>query len=110
MQLPLASTLEAQLSLRYENYGGATGASVDPKVALRWQALPSIGFRASLGTTFRGPTLNQIVADDSSNSLQYVGATGAFKRIDTKGNPDLEPEEAVTVNVGLLVDHDRPAA
>ena len=106
LQLPLASTLEAQLSLRYENYGGATGASVDPKVALRWQALPSVGFRASLGTTFRGPTLNQTVADDSSNSLQYVGATGAFKRIDTKGNPDLEPEEAVTVNVGLLVDHD----
>ena len=106
LQLPLASTLEAQLSLRYEDYGGATGASLDPKAAIRWQATPSIGFRASLGTTFRGPTLNQTVADDSSNSLQFVGATGAFKRVDTKGNPDLEPEEATTLNVGLLVDRD----
>ena len=106
LELPLASTLEAQLSLRYENYGSATGSSLDPKAALRWQATPSIAFRASLGTTFRGPTLNQTVADDSSNSLQFVGATGAFKRVDTKGNPDLEPEEATTVNVGLLVDRD----
>ena len=106
LQLPLSDAVEGQLSLRYEDYGSATGASVDPKAAVRWQATPSIGFRASVGTTFRGPTLNQTVADDSSNSLQYVAATGAFKRVDTKGNPDLEPEEATTVNVGLLVDHD----
>ena len=106
LQLPLSESVEGQLSLRYEDYGSATGASVDPKAAIRWQATPSIGFRASVGTTFRGPTLNQTVADDSSNSLQYVAATGAFKRVDTKGNPDLEPEEATTLNVGLLVDHD----
>ena len=106
LQLPLSETVEGQLSVRYEDYGSATGASVDPKAALRWQMTPSIGMRVSVGTTFRGPTLNQTVADDSSNSLQFVGATGAFKRIDTQGNPDLEPEEATTVNVGLLVDHD----
>ncbi len=106
LQLPVADTVEAQLSVRFEDYGGATGSSVDPKLAIRWQALPSIGMRASVGTTFRGPTLNQTVAANSSNSLQFVGATGAFKRVDTKGNPDLEPEEATTFNVGLLVDHD----
>ena len=106
LNLPLSSALEAQLSLRFEDYGGATGSSLDPKAAMRFQATESIAFRASLGTTFRGPTLNQIVADDSSNSLQYVAATGAFKRVDTKGNPDLEPEEATTINLGLLVNHD----
>ncbi len=105
-QIPLTETMEAQLSLRYEDYGGSTGSSLDPKVAVRWQMLPSIGLRASVGTTFRGPTLNQIVASASSNTLQFVGATGAFKRIDTQGNPDLEPEEATTFNVGLLIDHD----
>ena len=106
LNFPFSDALEGQLSVRYENYGSATGSSVDPKAAIRWQMTPSIGMRASVGTTFRGPTLNQTVADDSSNSLQYVGATGAFKRIDTKGNADLEPETAGTVNVGLLVDHD----
>ena len=105
-QVPLTETVEAQLSLRYEDYGGSTGSSLDPKLAVRWQMLPSIGLRASVGTTFRGPTLNQIVASASSNSLQFVGATGAFKRIDTQGNPGLEPEEATTFNVGLLINHD----
>ena len=106
LNLPLTSALEGQLSLRFEDYGGATGTSLDPKAAIRFQATPSIAFRASVGTTFRGPTLNQTVADDSSNSLQFVAATGAFKRVDTKGNPNLEPEEATTLNFGLLIDHD----
>ena len=106
LQLPVSDSLEAQLSLRFEDYGGATGSSLDPKLALRWQLLPSVGLRGSIGTTFRGPTLNQIVADNSSNSLQYVDQTGAFKRIDTKGNPDLEPEQATTLNIGLLIDQD----
>ena len=104
--LPLLDSVEGRFSLRYENYGGNTGGSVDPKLALRWQATQSISLRTSLGTTFRGPTLNQTVAENSSNTLQYVGATGAFKRVDTKGNPDLAPEEATTFNVGLLVDRD----
>ena len=106
VHVPLADEIEAQLSLRYENYGGATGSSIDPKAAIRWQVAPNLGLRASVGTTFRGPTLNQIVADDSSNSLQFIGATGAFKRVDTKGNPDLEPEEATTINVGALFGQD----
>lgn len=105
LNLPLSPAIEGQLSLRFENYGGETGSSLDPKAAVRFQATESIAFRASAGTTFRGPTLNQIVADDSSNSLQYVASAGAFKRVDTKGNPDLEPEEATTINFGLLVDH-----
>ena len=106
LNVPLADNVEGQLSVRHENYGGDTGATTDPKVALKWQISGSVGVRASYGSTFRGPTLNQIVASNSSNSLQYISQAGAFKRIDTKGNPDLRPEEADTLNVGLLVDHD----
>ena len=105
-RLPFSDALEGALSLRHENYGGKTGGSTDPKLALKWQITPSVGVRASFGTTFRGPTLNQTVASNSSNSLQFVPATGAFKRIDTRGNPDLTPEEATTINAGLLVDRD----
>ena len=106
VSLPLWDSIEGRFSLRYEDYDDSTGGSLDPKFALRWQVTDSIGLRTSVGTTFRGPTLNQTVAANSSNSLQFVGATGAFKRIDTKGNPDLVPEEATTFNVGLLVDRD----
>ena len=104
--LPITDTLEGALSLRHENYGGKTGSTTDPKVALKWQITPSVGARLSAGSTFRGPTLNQTVASNSSNSLQFINVTGAFKRIDTRGNPDLAPEQATTVNAGLLADWD----
>lgn len=94
--LPLRENLESQLSLRYENYGGNTGASLDPKLAFRWEMSETVALRASAGTTFRGPTLNQTVAGNATNSLQYVAATGAFKSLITKGDPDLEPEQALT--------------
>jgi len=103
---PLHDRVEGQLSIRHEDYGGDTGSTTDPKLALKWQITDSIGLRGSFGSTFRGPTLNQITSGNSSNSLQFVGATGAFKRIDTKGNPGLKPEEADTVNIGLLINHD----
>ena len=106
LQAPVTDNLEAHFFLRYEDYGSSAGASIDPKFHVHWQALPGIGLRASAGTTFRGPTLNQVVSHNSSNSFQYVAATSAFKRIDTRGNPQLEPEEALTFNAGVLIDHD----
>ncbi len=106
LHAPVSENLETHFFLRYEDYGASAGASIDPKFHLHWQALPSIGLRASVGTTFRGPTLNQIVENNSSNSFQYVPATAAFKRIDTKGNPQLEPEQALTFNSGVRFDHD----
>ena len=105
-RLPFSDVLEGTLALRHEEYGGNTGASTDPKIALKWQVTPSVGVRGSFGTTFRGPTLNQTVSTNSSNSLEFVSQTGAFKRVDTRGNPNLEPEEATTINAGLLVDRD----
>ena len=106
LQAPVTDTLETRFFLRYEDYGSSVGATMDPKFHVHWQALPGIRLRASIGTTFRGPTLNQIVSSNSSNSFQFVAATAAFKRIDTKGNPQLEPEEALTINAGVLIDHD----
>ena len=103
---PFTDSLEGQLSVRHEDYGGETGSTTDPKIAFKWQINDSIGLRTSFGSTFRGPTLNQTVSSNSSNSLQFIGQTGAFKRVDTKGNPGLKPEEADTINAGLLVNHD----
>ena len=106
IDVPVTESLEANATLRIENYGSNTGTSVDPKFALRWQLFDGLSARGSVGTTFRGPTLNQIVAENSSNSLQYVGVTQAFKRIDTRGNPSLAPETAATVNAGLIFDQE----
>ncbi len=100
LQLPITEDLQVQLAARYEDYGGSVGSTFNPKAALRWQALPWLAFRASAGTTFRGPptTATQPVA---TTSLQ--GIRGTFRPVDTFGNPDLEPETAFTYTVGALV-------
>ena len=103
LRTPFSDSLDARWSLRYESYGGKTGSSLDPKLAIRWRLSEPLTLRASAGTTFRGPTLNQTVSGNASNSLQYVAATGAFKSLITRGDPQLDPEEAFTFNIGGLL-------
>ena len=104
--LPLGERWDAQLALRYEDYGSQGGSSLDPKAALRWQALPSLALRLSAGTTFRAPTLNQTQDGIAATSRQFVGRIGTFKPIRALGNRDLDPEQASTVNVGLIFDRE----
>ena len=106
VHLPLGYDVDTQLSLRYEDYGGGTGASLDPKAVLHWHISDGLALRGSISTAFRGPTLNQTISGDSIHSLRYVAATGAFKSLVIKGNPGLDPETAVTFNVGLLLNQD----
>ncbi|HEX7037562.1 MAG TPA: TonB-dependent receptor [Pseudomonadales bacterium] len=121
LALPLTEDLEAQLAVRYEDYGGATGDTVDPKLALRWQALDSLVLRGSVGTSFRGPSLTQKFG--RGTGLQFISApdaevidaffgpgaseaplfgSGVFGRLPTFGNPDLKPEESTNFNIGVI--------
>ena len=101
LKVPLAANLDVQLALRYEDYGGNVGDTIDPKVAVRWDATERVTLRASASTTFKGPTLNQLGGQNTT--LGFVPQAGAFKAIDTFGNPDLEPEQANAFNVGVIV-------
>ena len=105
--LPLAGRLEANLSLRYERYPDQGLESLDPKLGVRWQAAPGLAVRASAGTAFRAPTINQIEPGIATTSRQFVTRIATFKPILALGNPDLEPEAAATFNVGAIVDRDR---
>lgn len=109
LSLPLADTIEAQLALRYEDYGDEIGDTLDPKVAVLWQATDTVGFRASASTTFRAPTLHQRYNQETNliplGDVPVGGgapATG-FKGAETTGNPNLEPETATTYNIGLVL-------
>jgi outer membrane receptor protein involved in Fe transport len=86
--------------MRYEDYGGDVGSTFDPKIAAKWQVSESLSLRGSAQTSFRGPTLNQL--GGQGTTLQFVAATGAFKAVDTFGNPDLNPESAFSYNAGAL--------
>ncbi|MEE4281798.1 MAG: TonB-dependent receptor [Pseudomonadales bacterium] len=118
--LPLTDNLELQGALRYEDYGGDTGDTVDPKLAARWQVSDTVVLRGSVGTSFRGPSLNQKFG--RGTGLQFVSppltevvdanfpgdptatfGSGVFARIPTFGNEALQPEESTNFNIGIIV-------
>jgi iron complex outermembrane receptor protein len=109
LALPLADNFEAQLALRYEDYGSGIGDSLDPKLALLWDVNDVLAFRGSVSTTFRAPTLHQRY-NQETNLIPFsdvpVGggspSTG-YKAADTAGNPNLLPESATTFNVGMVI-------
>jgi outer membrane receptor protein involved in Fe transport len=107
LAIPLADSLEAQIALRYEDYGTGVGDTIDPKLALLWTVNDVLSFRGSVSTTFRAPTLHQRF-NQETNLIPFVdvgvtGTTTGFKAADTAGNPNLVPETATTFNVGLVV-------
>jgi iron complex outermembrane receptor protein len=99
---PIFDTLDVQLAVRHEDYGGLTGSTTNPKLSARWQATDFLALRGSVGSTFRGPTpLNR--AARGITGLQSVQAAGFnFKSIDFFGNPALRPEKADTYSIGAI--------
>jgi len=118
LSLPLSNSLQAQIAYRYEDYGGEVGSTSNPKLAVRWQAVDWLALRASVGSTFRGPLQTQLLPG-AITTLQFAslavvlpattpgGAAtvqnlSGFRPIDNFGNPQLQPEDADTLNAGLL--------
>lgn len=100
LQVPLYDSLDLQVAMRYEDYGGDVGSTFDPKVAAKWQATDDLAFRGSAQTSFKGPTLNQL--SGNVTTLQFVAPTSAFKAVDQFGNSDLSPESAFSFNIGAI--------
>ena len=91
-------------AVRYEDYGGQVGSTVNPKLSARWQVTDFLALRGSVGDTFRGP----LPADLGTAGVSAVAGIdvlgGAYKATDTVGNPALAPETAFTYNIGALVE------
>lgn len=100
LALPLTDSFDIQAAIRFEDYGGNVGSTLDPKVAARWQINDWATIRSSISTTFRGPP--QSLLTGQGTALAFVGPTTAFKAIDTRGNPNLDPETANTFNLGFI--------
>lgn len=100
-QLPFTEKWDVQAALRYEKYPGSIGQTLDPKVAFKFQSSDMLAIRGSAQTSFKGPTLNQLNTGRAT-TLQYIAATGAFKAVDQGGSPDLDPEKAVSFNLGAV--------
>ncbi len=106
----LRQDLSAQLGLRYDrwtnsdgsirtpgwpvasrifkNYPSRTEAALSPKLALRWQTMPALTLRTSIGSAFRAPTVYELYRTSRLGSTTY------------RSNPDLKPETVQTWDIG----------
>ena len=103
LALPVTEDLDVQLALRYEDYGGTTGDTVDPKVAASWRATDNFSLRGSFSTSFRAPSIFQ--RDGGATSLNQMvdplTGSAAFAAARASGNEDLVPEESTAYNIGF---------
>jgi len=100
LRMPIFDNFEANFAVRYEDYKGGIGATTNPKLALRWQALDWLAFRASASNTFRAPSSVQVV-NACATGVANLG--GQYRAVQTCGNPSLQPEKAKAFNVGAIV-------
>ena len=74
------------------------------KVAFSWTPTDTVTLRGSASSTFRGPPASFL---GGVGKLEFVGSPVlAFKARDTAGNPNLEPETAIAVNLGAIYQND----
>ena len=99
VRLPLGENVEVTLAGRFEDYAGL-GTTTTPKASIRWQALPWLALRGSVGTTYRAPPAT-VTTTGFVRGLS--NASGTYRANDLYGNPNLRPETADTYDVGLII-------
>lgn len=96
----LNENTDVQFALNYEQYDEAS--SIDPKIAIRWKANDQITLRTTLQTTFRTPSVDDLLEGVPLTVTQYISQVGAWIPVDLYGNESLDPERATTFNVGVV--------
>lgn len=118
--LPLMQSLDLDLAVRFSHYNDF-GDTTNPKVGLKWQMTDAVLLRASWGTGFRAPNFTEAYSPQTRGfqpvndpclgpdfaaypACNGVPATttssGAF--VVRGGNPDLGPEEAENLTMGVV--------
>ena len=118
--IPLLASLDLDLAARYSDYN-LFGDTTNPKVGLKWRPIESLLVRGSWGTGFRAPTFNEAFSGQTRGFAPIVdpcagpnfatlpgcggrqapaNTTGTF--VVSGGNPDLLPEEADNLTIGVV--------
>jgi len=103
LNLPVTDALNAQLALRFEDYGGQTGSTINPQFRGKWQITDWAAVRGSIGTSFRGPTALNVAPTGTTTLAGLATAGNNFKSVDNFGNPDTGPEKALTYSIGAIL-------
>ena len=107
-EVPILESLSLQAAARYEKFEDLNLHTTTPKVAVRWEALPSLALRASWGEGFLAPDPSLVGAINLSNcssardgtdqlsGTSFIGVDGC-----TTSNPNLDVEQSVLQSVGF---------
>jgi len=68
--IPLSESVDFSAAVRYEDYGGEIGDTIDPKISLLYRPSDVVALRASASTSFRAPSQFQV--GGQLTSLQQV--------------------------------------
>jgi outer membrane receptor protein involved in Fe transport len=103
--LPVSESFEIQVAGRYEDYGGGVD-STDPKINLLWRPSLDLSVRASVGTSFRAPSLSQQFGVQTTLAQLIDTRVGIpqFFPVRAQPNPNgtpLNPEEADVLTLGV---------
>lgn len=99
--IKMTDSFDVQLATNYESYDVAS--SVDPKIAVRLEVNENFVLRGSLQTTFRTPSVDDLLEDVPLTVTQLISQVGAWIPVDIYGDADLDPEKALTYNFGVIV-------
>jgi hypothetical protein len=121
MRIPLVREVNVQLAGRYEHYSDF-GDVAKPKVAIAWDIVEGVRVRGSWEKGFKAPNLEttapftfaraQTVTDfyrcQADLNLHRIAnftacAQGVGVTYNESGNPNLQPDESESYNVGLVL-------
>ncbi|PCH63061.1 MAG: hypothetical protein COC19_01740 [SAR86 cluster bacterium] len=74
LSIPFADSIESQIAVRYEDYGGGIGSEISPKFAMSWRPNDALIFRGSFSQSFRAPNVSIVQQGyrASSNRTQDI--------------------------------------
>ncbi len=107
---PLTDTIDFSAAVRFEDYGGNIGDTLDPKFSLLWRPTDTLSFRGSYSTSFRAPSVFQ--ESGVNTSLNQVsdpitnGTAFAAIRTPPAASRDLSPEQGEAINLGMSFEND----
>ena len=101
LAIDLSGRIDVHLATNYERYDHAS--SLDPKLAARFRLTETLTLRAAAQTTFRNPSVDDVLDDVPLTVTSYVSQVGAWIPVDIRGDPSLAPERAITYNFGVVV-------
>ncbi|MDN3376938.1 MULTISPECIES: TonB-dependent receptor [unclassified Pseudoalteromonas] len=124
LAIPVLESVEAQVATRYSDYS-TFGSKMTYKLGLTWQVVDSLMLRGVKSTAFRTPMITELFGGTNAENLRTIdpceGATGDIAtnclaaglpadfvqdgttvRTSVGGNPDVNPESADTLTLGMV--------